>query len=288
MADFWDSTTFVDPTQVPGSPAEANMGLQTSFGTTYINIDNDQVKIVVQLDDYGMDNQVVKISEFPFTYLSTLKDSVHTMAQGTPDDFGFGGAPYDSVRITVDIITTSLVDGWGSLKIGNETYDSVLRVRNETFVDVTPEGKLFGTWTPVPLNFDQVQKVYAWYGRDGKYSLAEAVMDSAGTSVTMFSYQSPVFHPQVGLSTVSQNVIKTSYPNPVNDMLAVELKSESNKNLQMQVIDITGKVVLSKTIDAISGTTRTTIDTRELPEGMYIARFNGANTNGTTKFVVKH
>jgi hypothetical protein len=286
VADFWDSATFVDPAVVPGAPSEANLGLKTGGGTDFFYIDNTQVRLVVKLDDYGVDNQSVKISSFPFTYLSTLKDSAHTQAQGTPEDFGFSGLPYDSIRIDIKIVTTSLVDGWGTLKIGSETYDA-LRVRNETNVDVTVEGKLIIVWTPIPVNLDRVQKLYAWYGAGKKYSLAEAVIDTAG-DVEFFRYQSPVFHPQVGLSKVLNTAVKSSYPNPANDNLTVELKSEYKETVRMEVSDITGKIFVVKNIDASGNTTNVDINTQDFPDGMYIAHFSSMHTNGTAKFVVKH
>lgn len=288
VANYYDSTTFMDPANMAGAPSGANIALKrTNVLPDYFYMDNSEVKVIVKLDDYGVDNQSVKITTFPFTYLSSLVDSAKTQAQGTPDDFGYSGLPYDSIRITIDIKTTSLADGWGTLKIATETYNA-LRVKNVTNVDVTIEGKLpvIG-WTPLPINLDRRQELYAWYGNNKKYSLAEAALDTAG-NITEFSYQVTSFPGPTGVKNILPEVVKNMYPNPANDQLTLELKSDYKETMLMEVMDITGKVVATQTVESTGGITNAVINTLSFTDGMYMARFSGTHTNGSARFMVKH
>lgn len=287
-ANYYDSTRFLDPSTLPGAPVEANLALESGNQPDFFYFDSTQVKVIAQLDNFGLDNQAVKIITFPFTYLSTLRDSVRTSSQGKPEDYGFSGTPYDSIRITIDIITTSLVDGWGTLKIGSDVYNNTLRIKNKTNAKVDVQGKLpIIGWSPVPVNLNRTDEMYTWYGQGKKYALAEAPMDTSG-KVGSFRYQVNSIPGPTGLKTVSPLAVKNMYPNPANTELTVELKSPYKEAALIQITDITGKVVLSQTIDLSGNMTQAMINTAELPNGIYLARFTSAHTGNTAKFIVQH
>ncbi|MES2778995.1 MAG: T9SS type A sorting domain-containing protein [Bacteroidota bacterium] len=281
--NYYDTSTFKDPATVPGAPVEANIAIDEGVlnGASFFNIDNNRVKTIIPFSDYGMDNQQLTITTFPLNFGDIIKDSSYTKTQGTPDDFGFTGTPYDSIRISIDMHTTSTVDGWGSLVVPSGTHN-VLRVRNVTNVDVTVEGK-FIVWMNVPINLDQNQILFAWYGNNKKYSIAEAYLDTNGV-VSSFRYQvdSIPKKPTTGLANLSSPNKITAYPNPANERITFTITSSEG---QLDIMDITGHVVLSKTLDSKN----VSIDTQTMPAGVYMARMQDLDGNySSLKFVVQH
>lgn len=285
-ADYYDTSSFVDPLTLDGAPAEANLAIDEGADSepAFFNIDNTRVKTILALGDFGMDNQQLTITNFPLNYGDIIKDSAYTKVQGTPDDFGFSGLPYDSLRITVDIHTTSTADGWGSITTPGGTH-SALRVRNVTDVDVTIEGKLpIIGWSPVPVNPDRQQILYAWYGNGKKFSLAEANLDTNGV-VTSFRYQvdSIPKKPTTGIAALStNNKTITTYPNPANEKLFVHTPYTQGL---LEIKTVTGQSVLTQPL--LNNTTN--IDIQNIPNGIYFMHVrNSEGSIEKSKIVIQH
>ncbi|MES2561020.1 MAG: T9SS type A sorting domain-containing protein [Bacteroidota bacterium] len=279
----YDTATFKDPNTVLGAPAEANLAIDEGMlGASFFHIDSNRVKTVLPLSDYGMDNQLLSITNFPLQYGDVVKDSSFNKVQGTPADFGFSGLPYDSIRITVDVKTTSTADGWGSLIVPSGTHN-VLRVRNVTNVDVTVEGKIAIFWTTVPVNLDRNQILFAWYAKNKKYAMAEAQLDTNGV-VTTFRYQvdSVPTKPTTGLANLTPTSQLTAYPNPANETITFNTTSPTG---QLSIMDATGQLVSRKTFD----TQNILFDTQLLPAGFYMAHIQDTDgSHSSIKFVVQH
>ncbi len=59
------------------------------------------------------------------------------------------------------------------------------------------------------------------------------------------------------------------YPNPAGESLNIELYSEKNASIQLQVVNQTGQVLLDKTQTLVSGNNKTTLNTSDLSNGYY-------------------
>lgn len=284
VPDTYDTATFKDPLTIPGAPAEANIALDEGMiGASFFNIDNNSVKTILPLSDFGINNQQLTITNFPLNYGDVIKDSSFTKTQGVPEDYGFSGLPYDSIRITIDIHTTSTVDGWGSLVVPSGT-NNVLRVRNVTNVDVTLEGKILLFWTTIPVNMDRNQILYAWYGNNKKYALAEAQLDTNGV-ITSFRYQvdSIPKKPTTGLvQAFKPTLTLAAYPNPADEQITFNTDATTGR---IDLMDITGQIVATSTLNNQT----TTVSTQGMPAGIYIARVSGNDGSyAIAKFVVQH
>jgi hypothetical protein len=292
VANFHDSAVFADPSTVQGAPEEANLAIiEGENGASFFNITDSTVKIVVPLDMLnGATNAQILISKFPFTYGdATVKDSVSTKIQGTPDDFGYAGAPFDSMRIVFDIHTSSTVDGWGNITTPAATY-AALRVKNETNVDITVEGKLpiVGTWINVPVDgLDENQVMYGWYAEGKDYTVAEAQLDTLG-NVVSFRYQVASIPVNTGIETVEKNITTSFQPNPVNDVLKLTFNSNYTEKGSLLIFDITGKVVVNQEIAVNKNENELTIKTADMNNGIYFTRIVSEHINSSSKFVVKH
>jgi hypothetical protein len=69
------------------------------------------------------------------------------------------------------------------------------------------------------------------------------------------------------------------YPNPVRDLLHIQVQSDKIQSLQLYVFDITGKQLLEKTIDLKHGVNDTNIPFTNWGAGMYIIKYR--NTAGS-------
>jgi hypothetical protein len=289
-ANFYDSASFEDPTAFPGSPEESNIAIVEQGNPSYFNITDSTVKVIIPLDFLGGSNPQIQISNLPFTFGGpSLVDSTSSKIQGTPEDFGYSGVPFDSMRINFMVHSTSLVDGWGTLITPAETVDA-LRVKNETKVDVTIEGKLpvVGTWINVPydgLNQDQV--IYGWYAKGKKYTVAEASLDSMG-NIDLFRYQVASVPTPTGLENISRTVTSVLQPNPVNDALKLTFNSKFEEKGTLFIFDITGKILATQEIMITKNENEITLKTSDLNNGIYFTRIVSEHVNSTSKFVVKH
>lgn len=290
-ANFYDSSVFTDPTMLTGAPEEANLAIIRGETQSFFNITDSTVKIIIPLEMYvnGATNPQIMITKFPFEYGdAAVKDSFFNTMQGTPEDFGYSGLPFDSVRAIFDVHTTSLVDGWGSLTTPAATYEA-LRVKNETNVDITVQGKapILG-WVNIPYNApykDQI--VYAWYAKDKKFTVAEAAYDTSG-NITSFSYQVAAISTPTGLEKINTHAVSALQPNPVNDVLTLSVNSNYNEKGSLLIFDITGKVVVNQEITLTKNENAITVKTADLNNGVYFTRIVSEHINSTSKFVVRH
>ena len=150
-----------------------------------------------------------------------------------------------------------------------------------TPVNYSAAGLLSYTW-PNPdtatANKPVVGNTYYWTVRS--FSTA------TGTS----SY-SPVRSFKVTSSTAKfmDNSIETSkelllYPNPANDILNIELKSEQSLNTQIEILDFEGNILFSeKTSDS-----KKEINTSNIKAGLYILKVTNKNINHTETIIINH
>ena len=75
------------------------------------------------------------------------------------------------------------------------------------------------------------------------------------------------------------------YPNPTEGELSVRFDANSGQQMNLQIMDVTGKVVQTKSINANSGTNLVVLGTEMLSSGMYFLQIG--NSQNTVQFVVK-
>jgi hypothetical protein len=77
-------------------------------------------------------------------------------------------------------------------------------------------------------------------------------------------------------NVISNNVI-TVYPNPVLDNLNLNFYATKAQYLNVQLVDLSGRVVISDVFTASSGANRFEVETRDLASGSYILRVTEQN-----------
>jgi extracellular elastinolytic metalloproteinase len=80
-----------------------------------------------------------------------------------------------------------------------------------------------------------------------------------------------------------------AYPNPAQDRLTVRTQLGSAAPIQVAVLDLLGKTVLSTTVPvAQMQQTGATLNTSRLSTGIYVVRVTTTEGNFTTKVTIQH
>lgn len=83
--------------------------------------------------------------------------------------------------------------------------------------------------------------------------------------------------------TVSQNV-----PNPSDKQTDFSFTNPSNGNVQFTLYNILGETVKNQNISAVKGENRFTLNTTDLPAGVYLYTFRSGNSTVTRRMTVSH
>jgi len=75
------------------------------------------------------------------------------------------------------------------------------------------------------------------------------------------------------------------YPNPVKDQLQVLFNSTADESVQIQIINIQGKVVSQHQLKSIEGQNRIEITVSSCQKGLYLCRLQIGNKSESNKFI---
>lgn len=76
------------------------------------------------------------------------------------------------------------------------------------------------------------------------------------------------------------------FPNPANNNLTLDLNSNKNSTVSVQILDINGRVYLASEISVNSGNTKTSLDISSLAAGVYFVAIDNGNVVTNKKLVV--
>jgi len=79
----------------------------------------------------------------------------------------------------------------------------------------------------------------------------------------------------------------TVYPNPVDDKLNVSFEGKAGQVFSMELVDITGKIILSKNGKMTGNQFDTTLYSRNLEQGIYLMKIQVGETTSTKRIFVK-
>jgi hypothetical protein len=103
--------------------------------------------------------------------------------------------------------------------------------------------------------------------------------------VTTINEPVTTYSPSTGLA----NNIKTSIivsPNPATEFVAIQLSGLQNEDVQIELIDLQGKIIQSDKI--VQGSTITYFDVRKLYDGFYFIKVMGKNFSKIEKIKISH
>ncbi|MFM1876230.1 MAG: hypothetical protein RL266_1967 [Bacteroidota bacterium] len=78
------------------------------------------------------------------------------------------------------------------------------------------------------------------------------------------------------------------YPNPTSETLNINLELMADANIQLRVMDMSGKLVFDRNITTTEGSNKITIQSSDLPAGVYVMSIVADTEMITKRFVVQH
>ena len=90
-----------------------------------------------------------------------------------------------------------------------------------------------------------------------------------------------------GIKQTTINEISKIYPNPADDILQVEIRSKQNTSLTLNIIDMKGSLLETKTLTNTKGIFNTSFDVSKLSKGNYIINLYDEEGMASYKFVVQ-
>ena len=88
--------------------------------------------------------------------------------------------------------------------------------------------------------------------------------------------------------TAAQESDKKAYPNPANDYISIPLKEKFNGIVDVQIVDITGKIIKSEKVN-MSNTNILKLNTSTVENGMYFLHLrNGDNKLNSFPVIISH
>jgi hypothetical protein len=92
----------------------------------------------------------------------------------------------------------------------------------------------------------------------------------------------------VGIKSLTSENSIIVFPNPSSDIATVKLNLATAQNVNMNVVDITGRIILTKDLGIISGEQNIKLDTSKWSNGEYFVTITNSNFKQTSKLVVIH
>ncbi len=111
--------------------------------------------------------------------------------------------------------------------------------------------------------------------------------ESSGTIILTQGFQQPVPEDFVGTFNIDDSDIKISiFPNPTISTLSLGMKSQNNMDLEIEILDITGKRVFPPRKISFTGEAKETLDFSKLPSNTYLLLFKDKNSNAVKVFKI--
>lgn len=89
----------------------------------------------------------------------------------------------------------------------------------------------------------------------------------------------------IGFNTMNEIPV-TVFPNPSNDFVVVQISGLTKEDLNIQLIDINGKLITESKL--LQGSALNYLDTRTVYDGVYFVKVSGSNFSSSKKIVIKH
>jgi hypothetical protein len=109
----------------------------------------------------------------------------------------------------------------------------------------------------------------------------------ANRKVTSITEPTTTYTTAVSISEKEFNSINTTiYPNPASDMVLIQADGLLKYDLNLELIDISGKVLMQTTL--LKGSTIGYFDTQTLYNGIYFIKLKNGKLSSTKKVVIQH
>ena len=177
---------------------------------------------------------------------------------------------------------------WNLYTVGNSTYTPVtnfelVRDDNNTGAWHTIGTVAGGQTTLNDPNYSTYQATANWRVDADGFNCTPTLRLAGGNNSTyaakVKSHSNQTNNRAAGIEKITNNQQVSVYPNPASNNFVIE--TTSTEKQQLQIVDVTGKIVLSQTI-----TSKTTIDASLLSDGVYNITIIGNGSVANKKLVI--
>lgn len=88
------------------------------------------------------------------------------------------------------------------------------------------------------------------------------------------------------VAELEDNYVSQPYPNPASSLVSFEINAKNSKDLELEVIDLQGKTLISETLNLKSGLNKNSIQTSSLTPGIYFLRLSGNGIARERKIII--
>lgn len=218
-----------------------------------------------------------------------------------------------TTTISVDVATLT---GTGTLSVVAVNNCGSSSVRSTTFFGIPDRAQpITGTGTPCANTIEPYSvatvagaSVYTWSvstggaivtGQGSKnitvqwsaapitgQSLSVFTSNACGVSATRsLTAINVVACPRIGVG--ADVMAMTVYPNPARENVTVQFNSTQESNYNLQVTDVTGRIVYAYSGEAQVGLNSRDINLSEIQSGVYLIKVESAGYNETTRLVIE-
>jgi len=181
---------------------------------------------------------------------------------------------------------------WQAYDSLNNTFSNVVYLVNMAAGGVAP---FTYAWDFGDGNTSNQQYPVHTYNQVGNYAICLSITDANGCTDTYCDQISVVLKASgftlnvisesqagsVGIEDEEVISFTSLYPNPVNESATLEFNSTQNTNVNITIIDISGKQLNNFSTNVISGKNKIAIGTSDLANGYYMLNVSSADNNFT-------
>jgi PKD repeat protein len=124
--------------------------------------------------------------------------------------------------------------------------------------------------------------IFPWPG--GTYNVIHVAINECGTDTFKMEIRADE---KTGINTLDENTSVNVFPNPNNGSFNVQINSTSSDAIQIQLIDLQGRVILDRNIGSVNGVHTENIEVENLSKGIYILKTGNDMQSETTRVVIR-
>jgi len=272
---------------------DATFGIYNTPGSMDVNLYADSTQTGTWVWDMGEGSAVTSIDgQGFFTYAANGTYQVCCTFDGSGAWAGCTDTYCDSVTIgnTPPPTCSSDFYWWQDYDSTNNTFSNVVYLVNMASGGVAP---FTYAWDFGDGNTSNQQYPVHTYSQIGNYAICLSIADANGCTDTFCDTISVVVKSSgftlnvisesqvasVGIENEEVISLTSLYPNPVNASATLDFNATQNTNIDVAIIDISGKRVNNFSVNVNSGNNKIAVETSDLAKGYYM--LNISSTDGS-------
>lgn len=276
----------------------------------YYNFDAAEGTVVEDLspnENFGIfnDELLLEPAFLPFKgdfelYENEVQGIWNAQTANNSDILFVEGVFFDSLDIMNSVLMSTSVEGYGIEGIsiaGSSSIEFILEKKWR----VATQGELFANilFDLSPLSQDNFFEVALFESEDDDFTDATRIDGVFDYTIAQFLVEEAIFidgyYYTLGFNAFSSTRDKnkkdfelTVSPNPGSGLFQIQVSADQIGEVQLNVMDVTGRSILRKTIQPAALSIQETLDLGNCPSGMYLLEISSETHYGLEKIMINH